>query len=509
MTTPGPAAGAGGFSAVVKRGVLLSASGVVIVQAISIVQTLVLGRILGPEEVGVYTAGSVLMGFVMIVAEGTLSQALIQREHDVEDAATTAFVATVASGLLLALAALAVAPLIGALFHSHRVGLIAAASSGLMLLHSFSTVSDAMMQRAFQFTRRIIIGPVMCTTFAVVAIVFAAMGFGAWAMVIGSYASMTVWVTLSWSLSHWRPFRGRVSFRLWRDMARFSFPVAVEGLAERVRESLEAAIVGRVLGTASLGQFRYAFRIGSLPAGAIIQSCSFVLFPAFSRIAGDKQRLRHAFLRALGWLWFAALPVAAVMILEGEQIVVLLLGEQWRPAGVATEAMSGLGLGLALLSVTAEAIKGAGRSALLMWLAAIHLVVGLPMVLLLLPYGLVGVAIALSLTHLVLGAVSVVLARPIVDVSYREIGACLAPSVLAALIALGMVLPLKFVVFSTGDVSLLRDSVSIIGLFLAFSAMYLAMTRVLSPARYHEIRHFIGRVLSSIARWREAKTGAP
>jgi hypothetical protein len=35
------------------------------------------------------------------------------------------------------------------------------------------------------------------------------------------------------------------------------------------------------------------------------------------------------------------------------------------------------------------------------------------------------------------------------------------------------------------------------------------MTRVLSPARYHEIRHFIGRVLSSIARWREAKTGAP
>jgi PST family polysaccharide transporter len=509
MTTPEPATGAGGLSAVVKRGVALSASGVALVQAISIVQTLVLGRILGPEEVGVYTAGSVLMGFVMIVAEGTLSQALIQREHDIEDAATTAFVATVASGLLLALAALAVAPLIGALFHSQRVGLIAAASSGLMLLHSFSTVPDAMMQRAFQFTRRIVIGPVMCTTFAVVAIVFAAMGFGAWAMVIGSYASMIVWVTLSWSLSRWRPFRGRVSFRTWREMARFSYPVAVEGLAERVRESLEAAIVGRVLGTAALGQFRYAFRIGSLPAGAIIQSCSFVLFPAFSRISGDRQRLRHAFLRALGWLWFAALPIAALMILEGEQLVVLLLGEQWRPAGVATEAMSGLGLGLAVLSVAAEAIKGAGKSALLMWLAAVHLVVGLPMVLLLLPYGLVGVAIALSVTHLVLAAVSVVLARPIVGVSFRELGACLLPSMLSAVIALCVVLPLKYFLFRTGDMSLLRGSATIMALFLAFSAMYLAMTRVLSPARYHELRHFIARGLSSVAHRSETKAGMP
>jgi PST family polysaccharide transporter len=414
----------------------------------------------------------------------------------------------VVSGLLLALAALAVAPLIGALFHSHRVGLIAAATSGLMLLHSFSTVPDAMMQRAFQFTRRIVIGPVMCTTFAVVAIVFASMGFGAWAMVIGSYASMTVWVALSWSLSHWRPFRGRVSFRTWREMARFSFPVAVEGLAERIRESLEAAIVGRVLGTAALGQFRYAFRIGSLPAGAIIQSCSFVLFPAFSRISGDRQRLRHAFLRALGWLWFAALPIAAVMILEGEQIVVLLLGEEWRPAGVATGAMAGVGLGLALLSVAAEAIKGAGKSTLLIWLAAIHLVFGLPLVLLLLPYGVVGVGIAVSVTNMVLGAVSMVLARPIVGVSFREIGACLAPSMLSAIIALGVLLPLRPYVFTAGDASFLTSLAAIMALFLAFSAVYLVMIRVLSPDRFNELRHFIGRALTSFARRRETKADA-
>ena len=64
-----------------------------------------------------------------------------------------------------------------------------------------------------------------------------------------------------------------------------------------------------------------------------------------------------------------------------------------------------------------------------------------------LPYGLVGVGIAVSVTHLVLGITSLILVRPIVGVSYREIGACLAPSTLAAVVALGALMPLKYVLF--------------------------------------------------------------
>ena len=263
---------------------------------------------------------------------------------------------TFGTGLLLGLAVLAASPLIGMLFHSSRVGLIAAATSGLMVLHACSSVPDALMQRAFQFKRRrSIIGPGDAIAFAVVSIVFASMGYGAWAMVIGSYASMTAGVVLSWWMAKWRPFRGRFSFRIWREMAGFSLPVAVEGLAERSRESFEHVIVGRDARNgiiwASTGT---RYRIASLPAGAVIQICSFVLFPAFSRISGDSNRFRAAFLRALGWIWFAALPIAAVMVLAGEPVVVLLLGEEWRPAGVATAAMAGMGLGLALLAVPAK-----------------------------------------------------------------------------------------------------------------------------------------------------------
>ena len=81
----------------------MAAIGFVIVQIVAVGQTLVLGRLLGPHEVGVFTAGSVMMPFMAVFFQGALYQALIQREHDVEDAANTVLIVTFVTGLLLAL----------------------------------------------------------------------------------------------------------------------------------------------------------------------------------------------------------------------------------------------------------------------------------------------------------------------------------------------------------------------------------------------------------------------
>ena len=131
----------------------MAAIGLVIVQIVTVAQILVLGRLLGPHEVGIFTAGSVMMGVIALFAQGSLYHALIQRERDIEDAANTVLIVTCVTGLLLGAAVLVASPLIGALFHDSRVGLIAAANSGIMLLHSFLSVPEALMQRTFQFKR--------------------------------------------------------------------------------------------------------------------------------------------------------------------------------------------------------------------------------------------------------------------------------------------------------------------------------------------------------------------
>ena len=478
---------------VLKRGATMSAIGLVLAQVATIIQTVVLGRILGPVEVGVFTAGTVLIGFLVTFSQGGLAQALIQRATDVEDAAKTALVATFVTGLLSTLAVLAAAPLIGLVFHSPRVATIAAASSGLMVLYALSSVPDALMQRAFQFKRQMIITPAVSFVLAGVSIVFAVLDYGAWSMVIGWYAAVLTAVVLSWWMAEWRPFGGRFSIRIWREMAGFSLPVLLDSIADRLREVFEQAIVGRALGAGDLGQFKYAFRIASLPTLALVTICSHVLFPAFSRISDDSSRFRTAFLRALGWVWFAAAPAGVLMVAVGEPVVVLMLGEQWRAAGHATAAMAGIGLGVALSTVTAEAIKGAGRSALLNWSPALCLGLGVPLILLSVPFGLVGVGIAISVTALAVGIVNLELARSLVGATRREVCAHLVPTAVAAVVALCALWPLENVLVRSDGYAEFTGLAFIAAECVLFALIYLAVLRFIAPHYYFSLRDFCAR----------------
>ena len=119
-------------------------------------------------------------------------------------------------------------------------------------------------------------------------------------------------------------------------------------------------MVGRFLGTAALGQYRYGLRIARVPVNAMIEVVANALFPAFSRMAGDPDRLRAGYLRALRLVTFGAAPVSGLLLAMGEPTVVVVLGEPWRAAGVAVVAMAGLGIGKAFASVSEEASRAPG-----------------------------------------------------------------------------------------------------------------------------------------------------
>lgn len=472
----------GGLGATLRRGATISALIVVITQASSLIQTIVIARLLTVAEVGIFVAGTVLTFFLANISQGGLRHALIQRDHDLEDAENTIFWATLLGGVLMSLLALAAAPVIGTIFDSQAAGMVAAVTSGAVLLHAVTSVPDALIQRRFNFHHRLIVGPSVAISFAVVSIVLCANGFGVWGLVIASYASNVVWVLTTWTLAGWWPGGGRASWRLWREMARFGVPLLAAGVADRFFDMISAVAAGRALDETGVGHYRYGRRIAMLPGIAVIQICSYALFPAFSRIAGDPDRLKRAFLRALGWVWFAAAPVTALTVSIGVPLVVVLLGEQWRGAGVIAVAMAGFGLGEAMNSVAGESMKGAGRSQLLNWMTLTGLVVGVALLVLLLPFGLVGIGLAISIAALSAGVLGLFLAAPVVGVSGPEIVGRMVPAVVASLVAMAVIMPLEHLVLHSDEQGVAAG----LGLLaldaVGFALIYLATMRIVAPS---------------------------
>ena len=291
--------------------------------------------------------------------------------------------------------------MIGIIFHSRAVGLVAAATAGIMLIHSLTNVPESVLQREFSVKRRLIVGPAIVTSYAVVAVSLAALGWGVWSMVAGMYASYIAWVVSLWMLTSWRPGRGHASFAMWRELARFGFPLVLAITGFRVRTAVESLVVGRVLSTSALGFFRYGRRIAQIPQIGIIEVGATSLFPAFSRIAGNRERFAAAYLRALHWSMVGGAAVMGLMIAAGEPAVVVLLGERWRGAGVAVVAMSGMSIGSAMTVVVQDAIKARGRTRLINWFTLADLFLGVGFLLVLIrPFGFVGASLYISLTSL-------------------------------------------------------------------------------------------------------------
>ena len=426
----------GSLSGSVHRVASASALAQLVGQLVSFVQTIALARLLTPTDIGIFAAGTVLTALLTNFVEGGLQAGLVQRQGDLADADETVFRVTLMVGAAASLGCLAAAPVIGIIFNSRTAGLVAAATAGVVLIHSLTNVPEAVLQREFSVKRRLIVGPAIALSYAVVAVSLAALGWGVWSMVAGIYASYIAWVVSLWMITSWRPGRGHASFAMWRELARYGFPLVLGMIGFRLRAAVEALVVGRVLSSAALGFFRYGQRIALIPEMGIIQVGAVTLFPAFCRIVGDRKRFAAAYLRALHWLMVGAAAGTGLMIAVGEPAVVVLFGERWRGAGVALAAMSGVSIGSAIAVVAQDVIKAHGRTRLINWFTMADLFLGVGfLVVLTRAFGLVGASLSISLIILIDAAILLGLAQRLVIVPLRRVLTVLAAPMPGLLIA--------------------------------------------------------------------------
>jgi PST family polysaccharide transporter len=242
------------------------------------------------------------------------------------------------------------------------------------------------------------------------------------------------------------------------------------------------------VGTAALGQYRYAYQSGWMPALKIIQRFSCVLFPAFSGKASDRSRFRDAFVCALQLISFAARPVGALMVVVGQRGVVLSPSEEWGPAGFASVAMAGFGLGIARSFVSRLEIKGARCSILLNWTIILRLALGVELVLLHVPFGLAAVGTGIILTYLVCGCVGVELARSVASLSSSDVISSPAPATLSASLGVAVVLLLDRNFVDSGQGNELLGIASGVGEYLLLTHAHLCVRRQVSPDRYRSVR---------------------
>ncbi len=447
------------------------------------VAALVLARILGPESYGVISAATVYITLTTLVLDQGLAAAIIQRPT--LDRTIPGAVATVnlASAVLLAGLTWLLAPAVADFFSAPELAPLLRVLGLGLLLKGLAVTPRAVLQRELAF-RPIgvadIGGGVLGAAGGITA---AVLGAGTWSMAVQVLLTDLVIAVVLLGMA--RGTRPNLRLRGLRSILPFSLRIfASNGLAYLSRNA-DNILIGRFLGVASLSLYAMAYRVLVIPVQMIGQTVNRATFPLFSRLTDQPDRLARALLTTLELLAFAAVPAMALVSVAAPELVHVVLGPEWRATVPVLTVLALAGARETVCSVVGSLMRAKGAGTLIFryeWLATgtqlAGIVIGLQ-------FGIVGVAVGVTVAGFALMPVLLAIQRRLAGVSIRsQVGRLLPPvhaAVWGALAYLGVRLLLEdssWAIMLTG-----AFSYALVVMVVLWLAHRRALVRVLQTAR--------------------------
>ena len=367
----------------------------------SMVATVVLARLLTPQDYGLIGMVAIIINFVSMFQYMGLSNATIKWAELNHQQVSTLFWLNIAMSTAIMLVTIASAPLLAWFFGEPRLIWITAGYAISIIFTGLYIQHEAILSRQMRFAAIAIIEIASILVAFVAAIIAAWYGAGYWALVLNHLVMTLVTVAGVWLACRWRPglpVRGSGV----RSMLSYGSNLTGFNLMTYFARNLDNAVIGRVWGSYQLGLYSRAYQMLLMPMQQINAPFAAVAVPALSRLADSPDRYRKAYLSILEKIAMITMPGVVFMIASSDWLVLFLLGPQWQ---ATSRIFMVLGIAAVIQPVTKTSwwlFSTQGRSSeLFRWglisgaIAMVSIVVGLP-------WGALGVAAAYAVSDLCL-----------------------------------------------------------------------------------------------------------
>lgn len=302
--------------------------GIALRTAITIGSTAILARLLAPADFGYVAMAMVVTELAALFSNFGFTNLLIQRRSITRLQVDTVFWASVLLGAALALVVFLASFATGLVFADPRVGELLRVLCLTFLFSGVSCVSSVVLARLMRFRTEFWIQMVTVASRTLVAIGFAYAGYGAWSLVAGAIASVLIQAILGFVAVPYRP-RLRFHAKYLQSTWRTSGSYFGTGLQYYLNMNLDLLLIGRQLGAAPLGIYQNARSFTDEIRARIAIPLQHVLFPAFSALQFDPERMRVAVVRSARLMAALVIPIGLGVSAAADELVPVLYGPKW------------------------------------------------------------------------------------------------------------------------------------------------------------------------------------
>lgn len=336
---------------------------IVLRQGIQFVISVILARLLAPEDFGVVALLSFFTSVSIVFLQGGLSVALVQRQNTSREEESVIFWWDLGASLVLGLVLIAAGSAIAAFFDQPVLRPLMFLAAAQLVFSALGVVQAALLTRQLRFDLLAKTGVAAAIISGVFGVVAAVMGAGVWALALQVTAFALINSLSLWFVSGWRPL-AHFRFGTIRSLFGFGAWVSIGSVMDVLYTHGIALLIGKLHGVRDLGFYNRGAATQALPSAGLSAIISRIALPLLSSKQDDPEALRRGLRLAIGCVMLLNLPIMIGLVLLSDLVVIVLFGERWLPAApiLAILAVGGILFPLHLINLQLVLARGQSRT---------------------------------------------------------------------------------------------------------------------------------------------------
>lgn len=372
-----------------------------ITRLFTFIRLAILGRLLTPTQFGYFGIASLLLSLLEILTETGINIFLVQEKSHIKEYVSSAWVVSIARGILLASVIYLSSHLIATFFKSTDAVMVIQLTALVPLIRGFINPGIITYQKELFFHKEFGYRTTLFFIDVLFSIVAGFLTKSAISFTCGLIASAIVEVVLSYVLIPLWP-KAEFEFEKVKHVIKRGWWVTVTGVFSYFADNGDNITVGKIMGASSLGIYQVAYKYSTLPISEITNVVNLVIFPVLVKFSDDKKRLRSAFYKITAATTLGAIVLGIAIFLLSKPLILLFMGDQWIAAVPAIQILSIYGILRTLFGNFAPLFLSVGRQDYVATTTLFRcLCLGVAIIPFTLHFGMVGAGIAMLLSIIV------------------------------------------------------------------------------------------------------------
>lgn len=327
---------------------------------VTFVRIIILARLLTPIQFGAFGVASLILAFLETITETGINVFLIQEKKDIKYYINDAWAVSILRGIIISLVIICLSPFIANFFNSPDSQKLLLLISLVPFLRGFINPAIIKFQKNLSFDKDFYLNFSIFTFDSLVSIVLATITKDASSFVFGLIAGVLLEIFISFVFIKPIP---KISFNLNNIKKIFGQGkwVTLFVIFNYFSENGDDIVVGRILGTSALGTYQMGYKIATLPISEISDVTNKVVFPVYSKIGEDKERLKKAFLKTMAVITVLVLLLGVIIFFLPKEFIIFILGSQWGSIWELLKILVFYGILRAVTGTTASLFLALGK----------------------------------------------------------------------------------------------------------------------------------------------------